>query len=107
VSSHLATLVIRGLSIAAGSRPLLADVDLIVAPGDRLGLLGPNGSGKSTFLRTLAGLLSPEDGHVRLAPPSSTVGYLPQEARPRAGETVRGCSPRRRHRCPGHGPARG
>jgi ATPase subunit of ABC transporter with duplicated ATPase domains len=95
VSSHLATLVIRGLSIAAGSRPLLADVDLIVAPGDRLGLLGPNGSGKSTFLRTLAGLLSPEDGHVRLAPPSSTVGYLPQEARPRAGETVRGWLARR------------
>jgi ATPase subunit of ABC transporter with duplicated ATPase domains len=95
VSPDLATLVIRGLSVAAGPRPLLADVDLIVAPGDRLGLLGPNGSGKSTFLRTLAGLLSPEGGQVRLAPPSAAVGYLPQEARPRLGETVRGLLARR------------
>ena len=93
--SHLATLVIRGLSVAAGPRPLLADVDLIVAPGDRLGLLGPNGSGKSTFLRTLAGQLPPEDGHVRLAPPSATVGYLPQEAPPQPGETVHGLLARR------------
>jgi ATPase subunit of ABC transporter with duplicated ATPase domains len=95
VSSRLATLVVRGLSIAAGPRPLLADVDLTVAPGDRLGLLGPNGSGKSTFLQTLAGLVMPEGGHVRLAPPSATVGYLPQEARAQPGETVGGLLARR------------
>jgi ATPase subunit of ABC transporter with duplicated ATPase domains len=95
VSSHLATLIIRGLSVAAGPHPLLADVDLIVASGDRLGLVGPNGSGKSTLLQTLGGLRSPEDGHVRLAPPSATVGYLPQEARPQPGETVRGLLTRR------------
>ncbi|MGH9193913.1 MAG: ATP-binding cassette domain-containing protein, partial [Acidimicrobiales bacterium] len=89
MSSHLASLVARGLSVAAGPRPLLGDVDLIVAPGDRLGLVGPNGSGKSTLLQTLAGLRPPEDGRVRLAPPSATVGYLPQEARPQPGETVR------------------
>ncbi len=93
--SHLATLIVRGLSVAAGPHPLLADIDLIVAPGDRLGLVGPNGSGKSTLLQTLAGLRLPEGGHVRLAPPSATVGYLPQEARPRPGETVRGLLARR------------
>jgi ATPase subunit of ABC transporter with duplicated ATPase domains len=89
VSSRLASLIARGLSVAAGPRPLLVDVDLIVAPGDRLGLLGLNGSGKSTFLQTLAGLRPPEDGRVRLAPPSATVGYLRQEAPPQPGETVR------------------
>ncbi|HKA84750.1 MAG TPA: ABC-F family ATP-binding cassette domain-containing protein [Acidimicrobiales bacterium] len=95
MSSHLATLTVRGASVAAGHHPLLDGVELIVAPGDRLGLVGPNGSGKSTFLRTLAGLRPPESGRVRLAPPSATVGYLPQEARPRQGETVRGLLARR------------
>jgi ATPase subunit of ABC transporter with duplicated ATPase domains len=95
VSSHLATLIVRGVSVAAGPHPLLDGVDLTVAPGDRLGLVGPNGSGKSTLLRTLAGLRPPESGRVRLAPPSATVGYLPQEARPTHGETVRGLLARR------------
>ena len=95
MSSHLASLIVRGLSVATGPRPLLDDVDLVVAPGDRLGLVGPNGSGKSTLLRTLAGLRPPEDGQVRLAPRSATVGYLPQEARPRPGETVRALLARR------------
>jgi hypothetical protein len=35
----LPPLIVRGLSAAAGTRPLLADVDLTVAPGDRLGLV--------------------------------------------------------------------
>ena len=95
MSSSPATLITRGLTVAAGPRLLLADVDLVVAPGDRLGLVGPNGSGKSTFLKILAGLRAPEDGHVRLAPPSAAVGYLPQEPRPRAGDTVRDLLARR------------
>jgi ATPase subunit of ABC transporter with duplicated ATPase domains len=95
VSTSLATLVTRGLAVAAGPRLLLADVDLVVAPGDRLGLVGPNGSGKSTFLQVIAGLRPPEDGQLRLAPPSAAVGYLPQEPRPHAGETVRDLLARR------------
>ncbi|HEX5366337.1 MAG TPA: ABC-F family ATP-binding cassette domain-containing protein [Acidimicrobiales bacterium] len=83
------TLTAHGLDVAAGPWPLLAGVDLVLAPGDRLGLLGPNGSGKSTLLRVLAGIRAPEAGTVRLAPPTATVGYLPQEPHPRPGETVR------------------
>ncbi|MGH9111117.1 MAG: ATP-binding cassette domain-containing protein, partial [Acidimicrobiales bacterium] len=93
--SPLATLIVRDLAVAAGPRLLLADVDLVVAPGDRLGLVGPNGSGKSTFLQVLAGLRPPDGGQVRLAPPSASVGYLPQETRPRAAETVRDLLERR------------
>ena len=83
-----ATLLARGLAAGHGVRPLFADLDLVVAPGDVVGLVGVNGAGKSTLLRTLAGLLPPEAGAVSLSPPTATVGYLPQEPDRRPGETV-------------------
>jgi ATPase subunit of ABC transporter with duplicated ATPase domains len=86
---------VRDLDVAAGPRPLLAGVDLVLAPGARVGLVGPNGSGKSTLLRVLAGLCPAERGTVRLAPPTGTVGYLPQEPDPRPGETVQAMLARR------------
>ena len=94
-SSPLATLTARGLDVAAGPHVLLAGVDLVLAPGARVGLVGPNGAGKSTLLRTLAGLHPPESGTVTTAPPAATVGYLPQEPAPRPGETVRAMLARR------------
>ena len=87
MSTSLATLTAHGLTVAVGPRVLLQDADLAAAPGTTLGLVGPNGSGKSTLLRVLAGQLAPEAGRVLLAPPTATIGYLPQEPTPRAGET--------------------
>src|SRR3954449_6978301 len=83
-----ATLLARGLAAGHGARVLFTDLDLVVAPGDVVGLVGVNGAGKSTLLQTLAGVLPAEAGEIRLSPPSATVGYLPQEAERRPGETV-------------------
>ena len=94
-SSPLATLTARDLDVAAGPHLLLAGVDLVLAPGTRVGLVGPNGAGKSTLLRTLTGLHPAESGAITTAPPSATVGYLPQEPAPRPGETVRAMLARR------------
>ena len=52
---------------ALGGKPLFSDVELVLSPGDRLGLLGPNGSGKTTLLACLAGELEPEKGSVKPA----------------------------------------
>ncbi|MEV6204584.1 ABC-F family ATP-binding cassette domain-containing protein [Streptomyces sp. NPDC051771] len=84
-----ATLVAKDLAAGHGERTLFAGLDLVVAPGDVIGLVGVNGAGKSSLLRLLAGLDTPEEGEVRLSPPTATVGHLPQEPERRAGETVR------------------
>jgi ATPase subunit of ABC transporter with duplicated ATPase domains len=84
-----ATLVAKDLAAGHGDRVLFTGLDLVVAPGDVIGLVGVNGAGKSTLLRTLAGLIPAEQGSIRLNPPTATVGHLPQEPERRPGETVR------------------
>ncbi|MFE2147435.1 ABC-F family ATP-binding cassette domain-containing protein [Streptomyces sp. NPDC059456] len=84
-----ATLVAKNLTAAHGERTLFAGLDLVVAPGDVIGLVGVNGAGKSTLLRLLAGLDTPETGELRLSPPTAAVGHLPQEPERRPGESVR------------------
>lgn len=84
-----ATLVAKNLAAGHGDRSLFSGLDLVVAPGDVIGLVGANGAGKSTLLKLLAGLDTPEQGELRLSPPGATVGHLPQEPERRPGETVR------------------
>ncbi|MEH6376771.1 ABC-F family ATP-binding cassette domain-containing protein [Streptomyces sp. KLMMK] len=84
-----ATLVAKSLAAGHGDRTLFSGLDLVVAPGDVIGLVGANGAGKSTLLRLLAGLDVPEEGGLSLSPPTATVGHLPQEPERRPGETVR------------------
>jgi ATPase subunit of ABC transporter with duplicated ATPase domains len=95
VGAVSATLVARGLTAGHGARVLFSDLDLVVAPGDVVGLVGVNGAGKSTLLRTLAGELPAESGSVTVSPPTATLGYLPQEHERRPGETVRAALARR------------
>ncbi|MCB0965742.1 MAG: ABC-F family ATP-binding cassette domain-containing protein [Ilumatobacter sp.] len=57
---------------------VFSDVDLLIEPGARLGVVGPNGSGKSTLLDIVAGRTEPAAGTVRRG---STVvtGYADQQ----------------------------
>ncbi len=89
LSAPAATLVAQHLRLERGGHAVLDDVSLTVAPATCLGVVGPNGVGKSTLLQTLAGLLPPAAGRVRVDPPLATVGYLGQEHAHGAGETVR------------------
>src|SRR4051794_31109096 len=90
-----ATLVAKDLAAGHGERTLFSGLDLVVAPGDVVGVVGANGAGKSTLLRLLAGLERPAEGSVRRSPASATIGHLPQESERRPGETVRGLIERR------------
>lgn len=53
-----------GLSKAYGVEPLFRGFDLMVARGDRMGVVGPNGCGKSTLLKVLGGEVMPDAGRV-------------------------------------------
>ena len=70
-----------GIELRAGARILISDVDLRIAPGDKVGLVGRNGAGKTTLTKVLAGQALPAAGSVTS---SGEVGYLPQD--PRTGD---------------------
>ena len=57
-------LKLRDVVLSYGGAPVVAGLDLDVAPGEILVLTGPSGCGKSTVLRALAGLLRPDGGEV-------------------------------------------
>ena len=56
------------VSLAYGHVPLLDHVDLVIEPGQRIGLIGRNGTGKSSLLRIITGPSNPDDGKVWRAP---------------------------------------
>lgn len=83
------TLEASGLVVLrAGGRRVLDGMSCRLAPGRLTGIIGPNGAGKSTLMETLAGLLVPASGEVRLGaralaaiPPAErarTIAWLPQ-----------------------------
>jgi iron(III) transport system ATP-binding protein len=58
---------VANLSKRFGDQVAVADVSLEVAEGHTLALLGPSGCGKTTILRCIAGLETPEQGHIAVA----------------------------------------
>jgi ATP-binding cassette subfamily F protein uup len=58
---------------------VVRDVDLVIEPGARLGIVGPNGAGKSTLLDIIAGRTVPASGEVRRGATVVT-GYADQRS---------------------------
>lgn len=49
-------LALSKLSLSRSGRPLLVDINLAIASGEKVAVVGPNGAGKSSLLKTIAGL---------------------------------------------------
>lgn len=57
-------LELDAITLSYTDSPVIADLSLVVEPGEILVLTGPSGCGKSTLLRALTGLLRPDAGRV-------------------------------------------
>ena len=60
------------------TRRLIHDLNLSIAPDQRLLVVGPSGCGKTSFLRLISGLWSPESGRVQ-RPPEGELLFIPQK----------------------------
>ena len=77
----------RAVRFGYGPAAVLNGLDLRVEPGQFVVLTGPNGSGKSTLIKLMVGLLSPDQGEVRILgevadrrAAQRLVGYAPQSS---------------------------
>jgi ATP-binding cassette subfamily F protein 3 len=80
-------LQLSGAGKRFGTKLLFEDVNWLITPNERTGLVGGNGTGKSTMLKILAGLESLDYGTVTRTK-GMTLGYLPQDGLAMRGKTV-------------------
>ena len=80
-------LQLSAASLAYGHVPLLDHADLVIEPGEHIGLIGRNGTGKTSLLKIIAGDARPDDGKIWLAP-GLKVASVAQEPAFEAGQTV-------------------
>jgi ATP-binding cassette, subfamily F, member 3 len=70
-----------------GPRTLFEDLNWLITPKERVGIVGANGTGKSTLLKVLAGLEHLDYGSVNSAK-GIRAGYLPQDGINLTGRSV-------------------
>jgi len=69
---------VSNISIRFSGAFLFENVNFLINPSDRIGLVGVNGAGKSTILKIIAKITEAASGEI-IAPKDTTFGYLPQE----------------------------
>lgn len=91
--------VCKSIAKSYEQKKLFSNLDIVLTPGLKLGLLGANGSGKTTLLKMLAGKIQPDNGTIKRADELKVVWFdqnreqLPQnitlkEALCSSGDTV-------------------
>jgi len=78
VAAHLAVIVLRGVVLQRGAKPLLEGVDATFFARQKIGITGANGTGKSSLLQLLRGELHAEAGDVEIQP-GLRIAHVSQE----------------------------
>src|SRR5208282_4586790 len=68
-------LVAKNLAKSFNAKSLFKNLDLVLSPGSRLGIMGKNGSGKTTLLKVLAGLIAQDIGTCKYAADTKLVYF--------------------------------
>lgn len=76
-------LSLEGVHVSYGNTPILRDIDLSLGEGEIVGIMGRNGVGKSTLMKTIIGLLLPDEGAIHYG--GDNVTDLPANRRARLG----------------------
>ena len=74
----MALITLKDVSISFGADAILDQANLIIEPGERIGLIGRNGAGKSTLLKMIDGEHLPDDGEL-VRQQGTITGRLVQE----------------------------
>ncbi|MGC9951661.1 MAG: ATP-binding cassette domain-containing protein [Bryobacteraceae bacterium] len=77
----------QGRQTLRGPKTLFENLDWLVTPNERAGIVGSNGTGKSTLPKIVAGMESLDAGSI-VTMKGASVGYLPQEGLSLSGRTV-------------------
>ena len=78
---------LSNIRVAFGERVIFDNGNLLLRPGDRVGLVGPNGAGKTTLFKVICGLEAPDEGTVSMDP-GTVVGYFSQEVGEMSGRSA-------------------
>lgn len=83
--NHSLALEIAQLTKYYGAKLVFDNVNLTIAPRERVALVGENGVGKTTLARCVVGIEYADSGKITLG---GSVGYLPQTAQFETGDTL-------------------
>ena len=72
-------LQVQAVSKSYAGKELFRNVNMELAPGQRVAVVGPNGCGKSTLLKIITGQVHPDQGRVHILPAGAGIGYAWQE----------------------------
>lgn len=78
-------IVLRDIHFSYTTLPILQQVNISIRSGEFASIVGPNGGGKTTLLKLILGLISPDQGEIRVLDQSPVqarekIGYMPQYA---------------------------
>ena len=71
-------ITLDNISLRFSEKVILDEINATIHKGDKIGLIGRNGEGKSTFLKVLAGIVTADDGDLKIKN-STRISYLEQQ----------------------------